>query len=293
MIFDPAGGWGRAADSARSLARVLFIHLIPLLLLGCVAEGYGMIHWGKRVGNFGTVKFFTLAETMPYQVCQFGIALVVVCVGAVVLRHLGNTFHARQTFTQALAVSTFGLGPVFLMRVFDAFASANPWVTWIIGAVLTMAILYQGIPRVMRLDPSHALGVYMSSMAVLVLASGIGRMVVLYCLQEKLLGLPKAFRGAQGCRRGGFQLRWRHMTQLEQELHQALLDLDGTVKRMAATRANVDLLPLFARIDELGKQLPANTDPQLIHFIQRKSFEKATLWLEGRKSQITRGVCGN
>jgi len=53
------------------------------------------------------------------------------------------------------------------------------------------------------------------------------------------------------------------------------------------------LMPLFARIDELGAQLPSGTDPQLIHFIQRKSFEKALLWLEGRKSEITRGICGN
>lgn len=83
------------------------------------------------------------------------------------------------------------------------------------------------------------------------------------------------------------------MTQLESELHQALLDLDGAVKRMAATKTPVDLMPLFARIDELGRQLPPGTDPQLIHFIQRKSFEKATLWLAGRKAEITRGVCGN
>jgi len=83
------------------------------------------------------------------------------------------------------------------------------------------------------------------------------------------------------------------MTQLEQELHQALLDLDGAVRRMAATKSPVDLMPLFARIDELGAKLPAGTDPQLVHFIQRKSFEKATLWLEGRKAQITRGICGN
>lgn len=83
------------------------------------------------------------------------------------------------------------------------------------------------------------------------------------------------------------------MTQLETELHQALLDLDGAVKRMAATRAPVDLLPLFVRIDELGARLPAGTDPQLVHFIQRKSFEKAAFWLEGRKAEITRGICGN
>ena len=83
------------------------------------------------------------------------------------------------------------------------------------------------------------------------------------------------------------------MTQLEQDLHQALLDLDGAVKRMAKTKSSVDLMPLFARIDELAAKLPPATDPQLLHFLQRKSFAKATLWLEGRKAEITRGICGN
>lgn len=83
------------------------------------------------------------------------------------------------------------------------------------------------------------------------------------------------------------------MTQLEEQLHEALVTLDRAVKNLAASRQPVDLLPLLARIDELGAQLPANTDLQLIHFIQRKSFEKATLWLEGRKAEITRGICGN
>ena len=189
MIFDPDSGWGRAAESARSAARVLLLHLLPLLLLGCVAEGYGMMRWGKRAGQFGTMKVFTLEEAMSYQTCQFGVALVVVFLGAIMLRGLANTFHTRQKFTQALTVSVFGLGPVFLMRVCDAFPAVPPLVPWIIGAALTMAILYQGIPRVMRLDPSHALGVYMSSMMVLVLASGIGRLLVVYCLQEKILGL--------------------------------------------------------------------------------------------------------
>ena len=193
MIFDPAGGWTRAAESARSTARMLLLHLLPLLLLGCVAEGFGMMRWGKRVSQFGTMKTFTLDETVRYEAGQFAVGLAVVCFCAVVLRGLGNTFQRRQKFTQSLAVSVFGLGPVFLMRVCDAFPAIHPLVPWIIGAALTMAILYQGIPRVMRLDPSDALGVYMSSMLVLVLASGIGRVLVICYLQSKILGLQTPF----------------------------------------------------------------------------------------------------
>jgi hypothetical protein len=189
MIFDPEGGWGRAAESARSTFRVVFLHLLPLLLIGCIAEGLGMMRWGKRIGPFGTVRSFTLTEVVSYEACQFAVGLAVVCLGALVLRGLCNTFHFRQKFTQALAVSAFGLGPIFLMRVCDAFPTVFPWVPWIIGAALTMGILYQGIPRVMKLDPAHALGVYVSSALVLVLASGIGRLLVIHFLQAKMLGL--------------------------------------------------------------------------------------------------------
>ena len=92
MLFDPAGGWTRAAESSRNTVRVLLLHLLPLLLLGGIAEGYGMIHWGKRVGEFGRIKHFTMAEVLPYQACHFGVGLLVVCLSAVVLQHLGNTF---------------------------------------------------------------------------------------------------------------------------------------------------------------------------------------------------------
>lgn len=193
MIFDAEAGWSRAVESARSIVRVLFLHLFPLLLLGCVAEGFGMMRWGKHVGQFGTMKTFTLEEVMRYQACHFGVGLVVVCFCALVLRGLSNTFHVRQTFAQGLTVCVFGLGPVFLMRVFDAFPSLFPWIAWIIGAALAAGILYHGVPRVMWLDPAHAFGVYMSSAMVLVLASGLGRVLVIYILQPKVLGIPPAF----------------------------------------------------------------------------------------------------
>ena len=193
MIFDAEAGWSRAVESARSIVRVLLLHLLPLLLLGCVAEGFGMMRWGKRVSQFGTMKTFTLEEVMRYQACHFVVGVVVVCLCALVLRGLSNTFHVRQTFAQGLTVCVFGLGPIFLMRVFDAFPALFPWLGWMIGAALAMGILYQGVPRVMRLDPAHAFGVYMSASMVLVLASALGRVLVIYFLQQKVLGFQATF----------------------------------------------------------------------------------------------------
>ena len=193
MIFNPADGWQRAADASRSITRLLLLHLLPMLLLGCVAEAYGLTHWGRAISHYGAMKKFTLEQVLPYEACHLAAGLVTVLISALMVRGLGNTFHIREKFPPALAVSIFGLGPVFLLRVCDALPAIPPLVPWIIGAVLTMTILYQGVPRVMHLDPSHALGVYMSSMMVLVLASGIGRLLVVYFLQEKILGLPNTF----------------------------------------------------------------------------------------------------
>lgn len=82
------------------------------------------------------------------------------------------------------------------------------------------------------------------------------------------------------------------MTPPEQELHAALVALEMAVANQVGGR-RVDLLPLFARIDDLGAALPADADPQLRHFLERKSFAKARLWLENRRAEITRGRCAN
>jgi hypothetical protein len=83
------------------------------------------------------------------------------------------------------------------------------------------------------------------------------------------------------------------MSGLEEQVYEALKALDRSVKSLSTQKPPPDLLPLLRRIDELGSQLPPGTDPQLLHFLQRRSFEKALLWLEGRKAEITRGICGN
>ena len=70
------------------------------------------------------------------------------------------------------------------------------------------------------------------------------------------------------------------MTEIEQQLLQTLLQLEKAAETMPAANPKPDLRPLFARLDELARQLPASTDPRLVHFLQRKSFQKARVWLQ-------------
>jgi hypothetical protein len=71
------------------------------------------------------------------------------------------------------------------------------------------------------------------------------------------------------------------MTELENEILAALIELDQTVKNMGTAQPKPDLQPLFARLDDLASQLPKSSDPNLLHFLHRKSYERARLLLAG------------
>ena len=81
------------------------------------------------------------------------------------------------------------------------------------------------------------------------------------------------------------------MSETEQAILQALVELDAAVKSMAAANPKPDLRTLFARIDELTGQLSRDTDPNLLHYLHKKSYEKARLFLQGREAENQRGNC--
>ena len=83
------------------------------------------------------------------------------------------------------------------------------------------------------------------------------------------------------------------MTETEQKLLEALLDLERAVASLATARPKPNLLPFFARIDELSQQLPAQADPALRHYLQKRSYEKARLFLQGRDAENQAGNCGH
>jgi hypothetical protein len=78
---------------------------------------------------------------------------------------------------------------------------------------------------------------------------------------------------------------------VENELLAALTQLAETVKSLPGAQPKPDLLPLFARLDELAHRLPRDTDPTLLHYLHKKSYEKARLYLQGRDAENQVGNC--
>lgn len=81
------------------------------------------------------------------------------------------------------------------------------------------------------------------------------------------------------------------MTTHEKAILDALLELESTVKEMSRAQPKPSLLPLFSKLDQLTQQLPKDADPELLHYLHRKSYEKARLWLQGRDAENQKGSC--
>jgi hypothetical protein len=188
LVLDPAASWDSIVSRKRSWQTILVIYLLPLWLMAFAAEFYGLVHWGKPRGFVTQLKTLSNSEALIFEIIQLGLMAALVFIGAKLIKALGETFHGRNTFNQTFTVVAYGLGPVFTMRIFDAFPSVAGWVywaTWGAGIILTFAILYMGIPKVMLPDPPHAFGLYLTSSVFLLMVSGLIRFLTFSFLQGK------------------------------------------------------------------------------------------------------------
>ncbi len=81
------------------------------------------------------------------------------------------------------------------------------------------------------------------------------------------------------------------MTEIENEILAELIELDRAVQALPNANPKPNLLPIFARLDELARRLPKSTDPTLLHYLHKKSYEKARLLLQGRDAENAQGSC--
>src|SRR5262245_57164371 len=115
LIFEPAAAWDRIYRARRSLAFIFVIYLLPMLLLTAFAEGYGLQRWG-RSREIGPARVYTRGEAIIFETGQTLLYILVVFIGAKLIKSIGETFHGRHTVTQAFASVAYGLSPLFLLH---------------------------------------------------------------------------------------------------------------------------------------------------------------------------------
>lgn len=74
---------------------------------------------------------------------------------------------------------------------------------------------------------------------------------------------------------------------IDKKIKQNLQDLKAAISR-ADSQTMTDSLQ---ELDRLASESPADIDPQLLHFLKRRSYDKALAFLSG-DDDIPAGICG-
>lgn len=194
LVFEPLATWEKIFLARRGMVYILLVYLLPLLLITSAGEGFGLVHWGKLRGEVREIArpyLFKPAEAALFEGAQVLLSLFVVFIGAHLVKSVGETFHGRHTYLQAFSAVAYGLSPLFLLRLLDAFPGVSLWVTWSIGIVLSIAVLYNGLPRMMEPDPPHAFGLFLMSSVLLTLVTGLVRFLTWWYLIGKFTKLEQ------------------------------------------------------------------------------------------------------
>jgi hypothetical protein len=173
LFFRPADTWERIAQGRHGYIFILFFSLMPMIAVGAGVEAWGMFQWGKLQPRFGNTRIFTETTALHFGIFQAVLLLLIVLVSAFFLYLAAENFHGRRSYLQMLTLMNYGCGPIILMNALNALPMINPVIPWGIGFILTTSILYHGIPHVVKTLPTHAFGVYMSALFIILLDSGL------------------------------------------------------------------------------------------------------------------------
>jgi hypothetical protein len=129
LIFRPVQTWGGIDAANRSIAYVLCVHLLPLLLLTSLAEGYGLMTWGRaHKGEMTYVKKYEFAEVVIIEAAQVIVSLALIPRGLSRQKIMPGPFIVAPPTARRSSPSPTGFRPMFLLRLGDLISGLNAWV---------------------------------------------------------------------------------------------------------------------------------------------------------------------
>lgn len=191
LIFSPFETWERITTAQRGSLWILFGHLVPLLAVALGIESFLLNRWGEKQSELGFVVNVPVELAIRYGVSYLVLLLAAVLVSAKFLSLATESFNVRTTFYQSFLMMAYGFGPIILARILDGFPLLNSWLCWVIGAAVSVSVLYHGIGMVLRPDQTKGFGLYLISIVIVVLTSGLSHFAALAVLHGKVLA-PRA-----------------------------------------------------------------------------------------------------
>lgn len=186
ILFAPSSTWLRIAEVDRGVLFVLFVSLLPLLAVSLGIEGWALMQWGERRGEFGSTMAVSFALAWRHGLTQAGLFIASTLLAAFSLFSIARSFNLQAPFRAAFATVAYGLGPIILMHPLDGFPQLPTWLCWAVGAFLSAASLYHGIALVMKPEQTKGFGLYMVAVLTVWTSTAVSHFVGIAVLHGRL-----------------------------------------------------------------------------------------------------------
>jgi hypothetical protein len=190
LIFEPSTAWDTIVQAKRNVWQIAFLYLIPTILIACALEAWGLHALGNKpaMAGFAERAAQPVAQStiIRYEIAQAVLMLASVFVLALLLRVLMKTLHCKATYTEVFTAITYSFAPLFLMIAADGLPAINPWLCRGIGAILAAKVFYVGLVRVIKPEPTSALGIYLIASFLIFAFAGLTQFVILQVLENGL-----------------------------------------------------------------------------------------------------------
>jgi len=191
LLFAPAKTWDAIARRNRGVAAAFFLDLLPAIAIACAVEAWALVTLGNQPIKLGFASHQVVEVSrdvaLRYAAGQAVLSVVTVFLLSLLLHLLLRSFHRQAAFRLSFTVMAHCYGLVLLMQMVDGLPAAPTWLCRIAGAVLAAKVFYIGLIRVVRPDPSTALGLYFLGALLLFAFAGLSHFTALQILEGNLL----------------------------------------------------------------------------------------------------------
>ena len=186
LLFTPETTWQKTALHPPHFLTVLLISILPLMALGLGLEAYAMVNFGEAFSEIGR-RAVSQDRAIKYAVFYGAASLVVVLIGAGLLKHVAESFNLRSSFSVCLILIAFAYSPIFYGRLLDAIPAINTWICWAVGVALAMRILYHGVAWWLQPEQTKGFGLFILTSIYVAVLSGLVHFASLQVLHGKFL----------------------------------------------------------------------------------------------------------
>jgi hypothetical protein len=186
LILDGVASWKTIARAERGFFFILLVHLLPLMALTLGVEAYALTQLGDGKTFSGDRIHISGECALRYAVAEAVLNLGAIVIGAKILQRINLSLRGVTSYLDCYRTLAYGLSPLFMAHLLDALPGINTWVCFAIGMVLTVAVLHNGVPLVIKPDVAKMLGIYVIATVVVLVMTGLAHFLSVTILHDEL-----------------------------------------------------------------------------------------------------------